>query len=104
MAEPVEISEKALKEIKKILEKKGIPDGYGLRMGVAGGRGCSGVEYTLGFDKEKEDDQTYEIGGVSVHIQKAQMMFLIGKTVDFYEGSDAKGFLFTDGEKSIEKD
>ncbi len=91
---PVQITEKARKEIKDIINNKKIPEGYGLRVGVKGG-GC-GVSFILGFDKQKDSDQSYDVDGIPVYIQKREMMFLIGKEVDFYEGSDARGFVFVD--------
>ncbi len=93
---PVHISSQALIEIKEILEKKNIPVGYGLRIGVKGGRGCAGVNFVLGFDKPKDDDTIYEVEGVRVFVQKRQMMYLIGKKIEFYEGADARGFVFED--------
>lgn len=95
---PVEITEKARKEIRHIMQNKNIPEGYGLRVGVKGG-GC-GVSFVLGFDKEKENDQKYLVEDIPVFIQKRELMFLIGKEVDFYEGADARGFVFTSPEKS----
>jgi iron-sulfur cluster assembly protein len=92
MKSPVTISEKAAIEIKKILNSKNIPANYGLRIGVKGG-GC-GVSFVLGFDKVKEDDTTYDLNDIPVYVQKKQLMFLIGKGVDFYEGADARGFFF----------
>jgi iron-sulfur cluster assembly protein len=92
MNEPVHITPKAQKEIKHIMANKNIPEGYGLRVGVKGG-GC-GVTFVLGFDKQKENDQAYDIAGIPVYIQKREMMFLLGKEVDFYDGADARGFVF----------
>lgn len=94
MNDPIHISDKARVEIKDIMDNKKIPDGYGLRVGVKGG-GC-GVSFVLGFDKEKSGDELFIIGGIPVYIQKREMMFLIGKEVDFYEGADARGFFFGD--------
>ena len=48
----------------------------------------------LGFDKPKDGDLTYDIEGITVHIEKRQTMYLVGLEVDFYEGSDARGFTF----------
>ena len=92
MEPPVEITAKALIEIKDILKNKGIPKGYGLRIGVKGA-GC-GVAFKLGFDKKKETDEEYFVDDVQVLIQKKEMMFLVGKKIEFYEESDARGFLF----------
>jgi len=92
MESPVEISDQALIEIKNILNKKGIPEEYGLRVGIRGA-GC-GVAFKLGFDKEKDTDEVFEAKGVKVLIQKREMMFLIGKKIDFYDESDGRGFFF----------
>lgn len=96
--QPVTITEKALKEIKHTLKNKNIPDGYGLRIGVKGG-GC-GVSMVIGFDLEKDGDSVYDLGGVSMFIQKRETLFLVGKEVDFYEGADARGFVFNSPQES----
>jgi len=92
---PVSLTPKAVEEIKKIMATKGIPDGYGLRIGVKGGKGCMGMGYMLGFDKAKASDISYQSKGVDIHIEKGQTLYLVGLEVDFYEGSDARGFTFT---------
>ena len=91
---PVSISEKALEEIRKIMESKNIPDDYGLRVGVKGG-GC-GVTLIIGFDKKKESDHHYFVDGVPVYVDKKHTMYLIGKEVDFYDGEEGRGFTFVD--------
>jgi iron-sulfur cluster assembly protein len=96
--QPVTISSRAASEIKKIMETKNIPHDYGLRVGVKGG-GC-GVSLIIGFDRKKETDMTYSISDIPVYVDKKHTMYLIGKEVDFYEGADARGFVFTDPEKS----
>lgn len=93
MLVPINITERAQKEIKNIINTKNIPKDYFLRVGVKGG-GCGGMSYLLGFDKPKEDDQKFEIAGISVLIEKKHYMFLMGMQVDFYEGNDARGFTF----------
>ncbi len=92
MKPPVEITDTALKEIKNILKNKGIPEEYGLRVGVRGA-GC-GVAFKLGFDKKKETDDEYFVDDVQVLIQKKEMMFLVGKKIEFYDETDGRGFVF----------
>ncbi|WP_370089842.1 HesB/IscA family protein [Ekhidna sp.] len=92
MKPPVEITERALEEVKNILKNKGIPEGYGLRIATKG-MGC-GVGFKLGFDKKKETDDEYIIDGVQVLVQKREVMFLIGKKIEFYDEADARGFVF----------
>lgn len=91
---PVTISPRAAEEIRKIMETKNIPSGYGLRVGVKGG-GC-GVSLLIGFDKKKDSDLTYSISNIPVYVDKKHAMYIIGKEVDFYEGEDARGFMFVD--------
>jgi iron-sulfur cluster assembly protein len=95
--QPVSISSRASSEIKKIMESKNIPKDYGLRLGIKGG-GCAGVSLVIGFDKKKDSDLTYLVDEIPVFVDKKHTMYLIGKEVDFYEGADAKGFMFTDKE------
>lgn len=88
---PVQITDKALKEIADIKENKKIPTDYGLRIGMKGS-GCAG-SMIVGFDKKSEHDQVYELPNkVDLYIDKRHLMYLIGVNLDFYEGADARGF------------
>jgi iron-sulfur cluster assembly protein len=96
---PVSLSPEAIQEVKHIMEHKNIPEGYGLRIGIRGA-GCAGVSYILGFDKMKSQDNSYEIEGIPVFIEKKHLMYLIGLEVAFYNGEDARGFTFVKPEPS----
>ena len=90
---PVQISPNAAREIRKIIRKKNIPEGYGLRVGVKGG-GCSGMSYVLGFDKEREKDQVFEVDGITVYMDKRHGLYLMGTTINYHDGLNARGFTF----------
>lgn len=90
---PIALSDRATQEIKKIMQTKQIPEGYGLRVGVRGG-GCSGMSYVLGFDKAREHDKSFDLGGIPVYIDKRHGLYLMGTTVDYHDGLDARGFTF----------
>ncbi len=94
MIEPVTLSDKAIAEVKHIMANKNIPEGYGLRIGVKGGSGCGGMGFMLGFDKSKEGDISYDVEGITVHVEKKQTMYLIGLEVDFVDEADVRGFTF----------
>ncbi len=98
---PVTISRRAAEEIRKIMETKNIPADYGLRVGVKGG-GC-GISLLIGFDKKKDSDLVYVIDTIPVYIDKKHTMYIIGKEVDFYEGEDARGFMFVDPKPTSKK-
>jgi Iron-sulfur cluster assembly accessory protein len=90
---PVEISNKALEEVKKIKGTKGIPVDYFLRIGVRGG-GCSGADFYIGFDQEKETDKRFEVEGVSVLIERKDFMYLLGVRLNYVDDIDQQGFDF----------
>ena len=98
---PVTISEKAVREIERIMATKNIPPDYGLRVGVKGG-GC-GVALLIGFDKQKDSDKVYSISNITVLVDKKHTMYVIGKEVDFYEGDAGQGFVFVNNESQREK-
>lgn len=93
--QPVSLTSRAAQEVLNIMRTKNIPQGYALRLGVKGG-GCGGVSLIIGFDKQKPTDLTYQVDGVTVLVDKKHTLYLIGKKVDFYEGADARGFLFVE--------
>jgi iron-sulfur cluster assembly protein len=97
--QPVSISVRAAEEIRKIMATKNIPPGYSLRVGIRGA-GCAGVSLLIGFDKKKENDVSYSVNDIPVIVDKRHTMYIIGKQVDFYEGSEARGFMFVDPTKS----
>lgn len=92
---PVALTERAAIEVRKIMTTKNIPADYGLRVGIKGG-GCGGVSLMIGFDKQHETDLAYTIGDIPVYVDKKHTMYLIGKQVDFFEGEEARGFMFVD--------
>lgn len=92
---PVSFSDSAISEIEYILKEKNIPEGYALRIGVKGGGGCGGATFVLGFDQKTEHDKIYTVNDFQVIIDKRHFMFLIGTLVDFEEGQQARGFIFS---------
>ncbi len=90
---PVVLTETAIEQLKRIYEEQEIPEGHGLRVGVKGG-GCSGFSYVLGFDEKQEGDDVFEIGGLTVFMQKAHGLYLMGMEVDWVDGLNNRGFSF----------
>ena len=66
-----------------------------LRVGVRGG-GCSGFNYTLGFDDSEpsEIDQVFEQDGVKVVCDPKSFLYLNGIEIDFETGLMGRGFKF----------
>ena len=90
---PIALTGRAAGEIKKIMSSKDIPEGFGLRVGVKGG-GCSGMSYVLGFDKQREHDAVYDVDDITVYVDKRHGLYLLGTTIDYHDGLNARGFTF----------
>ncbi len=91
----VSLTERAAKEVQKIIADQNLDAATVLRVGVAGG-GCSGFQYSLGFDQKYDDkaDSKYDCHGVTLVVDKKSALYLDGTTVDFYEGLEKRGFTF----------
>jgi iron-sulfur cluster assembly protein len=91
---PIKITDGALKQLRRIKAEQNIDDTHGLRIGVKGG-GCSGFSYVLGFDIPKEKDETFDLNGMKVLMEKSHGIYLIGMEVDWSDGLDNRGFTFS---------
>ena len=79
-----------LKEIMTAAEEGFI----GVRVGVKNA-GCAGMEYTMDYVAEKgEHDEVVEDQGVTIFIDPAAILFLLGSTVDYQVDKLAAKFVF----------
>jgi iron-sulfur cluster assembly protein len=90
---PIIMTDRAADEIRRIIATKEIPEDYALRVGVRGG-GCSGMSYILGFDRHRDQDLQFELDGISILMDKRHGLYLMGTTLDYQDGLDARGFTF----------
>ncbi len=91
---PIEITPLALSKIKLIMQDKEVPAGYGLRVGTNKAASCGTTSFLLGFDEQKTGDDAFEVEGVKVFINKKEMLYLMGITLNFIEGEEESGFRF----------
>jgi iron-sulfur cluster assembly protein len=91
--QPITLTDGAVKALRKIMAEQSVPEGHGLRVGVKGG-GCSGFSYVLGFDLPQENDDTYDINGIRVFMQKSHAIYLLGMEIDWEDGLGNRGFSF----------
>jgi iron-sulfur cluster assembly protein len=90
----ITLTERAAKEVRRIIDEQRLSGTTVLRVGVKGG-GCSGFSYTLGFDdKIVETDQVAEIGDVKVACDPKSFLYLSGTQIDFEESLMGRGFKF----------
>ena len=63
----------------------------GLRVGVRGG-GCSGFQYQLAFDEQRDQDAVFESHGLKLLVDRESLPFVSGSTVDYEESLQGAGF------------
>ncbi len=90
---PVQLTERAADQVRKIMSQHEQGDELYLRVAVEGG-GCSGLSYKLGLDHKTEDDKTIDSHGVEIIVDSKHMMYLEGISIDYPDGLDARGFTF----------
>jgi iron-sulfur cluster assembly protein len=90
----VSLTERAQREIRSIFEREGRGVGSGLRLGVIGG-GCSGLSYEMDFSEPRPDDSVIEFEGFKVLLDPKSTIYLKGVTLDFQDGLQGRGFVFS---------
>jgi iron-sulfur cluster assembly protein len=89
----IQVTENASQQIRKLLDKQGMPSG-GLRVAVKAG-GCSGLSYTFAWEPApREADQVFEgTDGARVFVDPKSLKFLDGTLLDYDTALISKGFL-----------
>ena len=89
----ITITDKAAERVKYLIEK-GDKNVLGLRIGVKSS-GCSGFKYSVEYAVEaKEFEETISSKGVTIFIDPAAVMFLVGSEMDWNESKFSSGFDF----------
>ncbi len=91
----VVLSERAQHEVRSIFEREGMGEEKGLRLSVVGG-GCSGLSYEMDFSDVRPNDTTDRITtDFTVLLDPKSTIYLKGITLDFQDGLQGKGFVFS---------
>ena len=87
------LTDAAADRVRAIIAKADKPV-VGLRIGVKA-RGCSGMSYFVEYAEEKRKfEEVVEDKGVTVLLDPASTMFLIGTEMDWVEDKFNSGFVF----------
>lgn len=89
----VNLTPKAVEMVRKMHAKEGLDAAHGIRISVVGG-GCSGFQYQINFDQQKDGDRVAEFDGMRVYIDDFSLPYMAGTTLDFVEGLHGAGFRF----------
>ncbi len=86
----LQLTETAAEEVRSLLLK---PENTGknLRLYVEQG-GCSGMQYSMTFDEEREGDSKVDSCGVAVVVDPFSLQYLRGAHVDFSNDLSRGGF------------
>jgi iron-sulfur cluster assembly protein len=87
----IEITSKALEQIRNISQLENPEGTKGLRLAVIGG-GCSGLSYKIEFSEAKDRDNVLDFGDVKVFVDPKSSIYLKGIVLDYKDGLN--GFVF----------
>jgi iron-sulfur cluster assembly protein len=88
----IEITDKGAEKVHEFLSSQQADVSVaGLRVGVRGG-GCSGFQYQLAFDEQRESDVVFESHGLKLLVDGDSLQFVRGSTIDYEESLQGAGF------------
>jgi iron-sulfur cluster assembly protein len=87
----VTLTEKAAEKVTAFLESHDPAPEAGLRVGVKGG-GCSGFQYALALDEQRDGDQVFEDRGIRLIVDAQSLRYVDGSVVDYTESLMGAGF------------
>ena len=88
----ITLTDKSAEKVREFLAaQETVAETAGLRVGVRGG-GCSGFQYALAFDEQREGDSVFENKGIRLLVDRASLPYVHGSTIDFVDGLQGAGF------------
>ena len=88
------LTDAAAAQAKKLMQKGAENAAIGLRVGIKTA-GCSGLQYQVEFASEQKPfEDKIEQKGVTIFIDPAAVMFLIGSEMDWQEDKFSSSFTF----------
>jgi iron-sulfur cluster assembly protein len=88
----ITISDKGAEKVREFLAAQEADASMaGLRVGVRGG-GCSGFQYQLAFDEQRENDSVFESHGLKLLVDNESLPFVRGSVIEYEESLQGAGF------------
>lgn|ERR1022692_4579115 len=88
----ITLTDKGAEKVREFLATQAsVEQAAGLRVGVRGG-GCSGFQYALAFDQQREGDEIFEDKGIRLLVDHPSLPYVKGSVIDFVEGLQGAGF------------
>jgi iron-sulfur cluster assembly protein len=91
-AKGVNLTATGAEKVREFIASQGLDEGTaGLRVGVRGG-GCSGFQYQLAFDEQRDGDAIFEHSGLRLLVDNQSLPYVDGSTIDYVESLQGAGF------------
>jgi iron-sulfur cluster assembly accessory protein len=91
-AKGVNLTGKGAEKVREFLGSQGLDESSaGLRVGVRGG-GCSGFQYQLAFDEQRDGDVVFEHSGLRLLVDNQSLPYVDGSTIDYVDSLQGAGF------------
>ena len=88
----ITLTDKGAEKVQEFLQSQAaVAETAGLRVGVRGG-GCSGFQYALAFDEQRDGDTVFEDKGIRLLCDSQSLPYVSGSTIDFVDGLQGAGF------------
>jgi|SRR4051794_1536037 iron-sulfur cluster assembly protein len=88
----ITMTDKSAEKVREFLAAQGADtETAGLRVGVRGG-GCSGFQYNLAFDQQKDGDAVFEDHGLKLLVDKPSLPYVAGSIIDYIDSMQGAGF------------
>jgi iron-sulfur cluster assembly accessory protein len=91
-AKGVALTDSGAEKVREFLNSQGLDqESAGLRVGVRGG-GCSGFQYQLAFDEQRDGDVIFEHSGLRLLVDNQSLPYVDGSTIDYVDSLQGAGF------------
>jgi iron-sulfur cluster assembly protein len=88
----ITLTDKGAEKVREFLAAQtAVAETAGLRVGVRGG-GCSGFQYALAFDEQRDDDSVFEDKGIRLLVDRSSLPYVRGSVIDFVDALQGAGF------------
>ncbi|MEZ5121989.1 MAG: iron-sulfur cluster assembly accessory protein [Solirubrobacterales bacterium] len=88
----ITITDKGAEKVREFLASQNADvQTAGLRVGVRGG-GCSGFQYNLAFDEQRDGDAVFEDHGLKLLCDNQSLPYVAGSVIDYVDSLQGAGF------------
>src|ERR1700726_4320428 len=89
----ITLTDKGAEKVREFLSTQStVVETAGLRVGVGGGGGCSGFQYALAFDEQRDGNEVFEDKGIRLLVDTPSLPYVRGSVIDFVDGLQGAGF------------